>query len=182
MRFGHGQAAAILGLAFAVFSGSTAALGLNLDPNLGEAATTRQAPDSATYPALDLTIAAELRDQGISALVVDKALTMLGTTYKFGVDSDDAMDCSALVRRAFLTAGLEMPRSTQEQIRLGVPVAVGKLRKGDLLFYRWNSSMHVALYMDDTHILHASPKEGRVVVTRLTSNWDRHLVVARRVI
>jgi len=111
------------------------------------------------------------------------ALSMLGTTYKLGSRSPTAVDCSLLVQRVYGAIGLDIPRTTREQIRLGEAVPLSELRQGDLLFYRWQArTLHVAIYMDNGYILHASPKEGRVVITQLNPSWRRRLVAARRVL
>jgi cell wall-associated NlpC family hydrolase len=111
------------------------------------------------------------------------AMSMLGTRYKLGSRKSSAVDCSLLVQRIYGSIGLELPRTTREQIHLGKPVQVSELRKGDLLFYRWQGrNLHVAIYMDNGYILHASPKEGKVVMTQLNPNWSRRLVAVRRLI
>jgi hypothetical protein len=115
--------------------------------------------------------------------VVLGALSMLGTRYKLGSRKSSAVDCSLLVQRIYGAIGLELPRTTREQIHLGEPVALSELRQGDLLFYRWQGrNLHVAIYMDHGHILHASPREGKVVMTAINPSWSRRLVAARRIL
>lgn len=122
--------------------------------------------------------------QGSSATrIVNAALGMLGTTYRFGRESFDAVDCSGLIQRIFGSAGHPLPRTAQEMLASGRAVDRDTPQKGDLLFYRWKQrQLHVAIYVDDNTIVHASPAAGRVVATPLTPDWQRHLVAVRRVL
>lgn len=113
----------------------------------------------------------------------DKALAMLGTEYVYGRNDDEAVDCSALVQQVFASAGIRLPRTVHELLHTGVPVSRRHARAGDLTIYRWQPhQLHVALVLDRTHIEHASPSAGAVVVTPLDADWQRRLVAVRRVL
>src|SRR3546814_2686714 len=85
---------------------------------------------------------------------------MLGTDCEFGSNGADAVDCSALVQQAFRSAGLELPRTVRELLRSGVNVKRSQLRAGDLMIYRWKPrQLHVAVYLDAGHIVHARSEE-----------------------
>ncbi|MFT4046051.1 MAG: C40 family peptidase [Solimonas sp.] len=113
----------------------------------------------------------------------DKALAMLGTEYVFGRNDDEAVDCSALMQQVFASAGIRLPRTVHELLHTGVPVSHAHVRAGDLLIYRWQPhQLHVALALDDRHIVHASPSAGEVVVTPIDVAWQRRLIAVRRVL
>lgn len=120
----------------------------------------------------------------IRDLVLARGEAMVGTTYAYGADREDAVDCSALVQRMYRSAGIEVPRTTREQLRAGSQVhAAEGLVEGDLVFYRWGrSGLHVAVYLPGNRILHASPGQGEVVVSPLNAAWKRRMVGARRMI
>ncbi|HSW13596.1 MAG TPA: C40 family peptidase [Solimonas sp.] len=125
----------------------------------------------------------DLMDSLETERVMLGAMSMLGTRYRLGSRSEQAVDCSLLIQRVYEAVGLDVPRTTREQIRLGTAVELEDLRKGDLLFYRWQRrQLHVAIYIDNGYILHASPREGKVVVTQLNPSWRRRLVAVRRVL
>jgi lipoprotein Spr len=118
-----------------------------------------------------------------SEIVLSSAESMLGMPYRLGGDAVSETDCSAMVRAAFTHVGIELPRSTQDQIKLGKKVDAKNLRPGDLMFYRWGKRrLHVAVYAGDGEILHASPAAGQVIRTQLTRDWNRRLVQIRRVL
>jgi cell wall-associated NlpC family hydrolase len=146
-------------------------------PNVASA----EATDTAAP--VELKLATSIRDSLIHRLVLLQGQAMVGANYAFGRNSVREVDCSALVQRIFGSAGVKLPRTSREMAKLGQPVDQRQLAAGDLMFYRWKrNALHVAIYLDDGRILHASPRAGEVVVTQLNDAWNRRLVGARRVI
>ncbi|WP_165797531.1 C40 family peptidase [Solimonas fluminis] len=179
----RGPRAASLLLSLCAALGSAPASALDLSTRLGALAPADQAIDDSVQTPVALEASTQLDGEFVVDLVISDALSMLGTDYQLGATDDGKVDCSSLVQRIFRVIGLDVPRTTRQQVGYGEPVELSDLRKGDLLFYRWQPrNLHVAVYMDDGYILHASPGQGRVVVTRLTPSWERRLVAARRVI
>ncbi len=69
-------------------------------------------------------------------------------------------DCSSLMLRVFSAAGRDLPRTSREQWKIGVHVALSDLRPGDLLFWAYDtgnpaSIHHVALYLGHGLMIHA---------------------------
>jgi len=71
------------------------------------------------------------------------ALAQRGTPYSWGGDCTAARsgvaahecDCSSLVQIAYRAASIALPRTTQDQVRAGVPVQdLSQIRPGDLVF------------------------------------------------
>lgn len=164
---------------------------LQLTDTLGITAMPQVTSERAMAPlelALGLEFSAEMadglqQDEAVPDRVEAEALTLLGTSYRLGGTGERGIDCSALMQRAFEAAGVALPRTTREMLKSGEAVADSELRKGDLLFYRWKQRMlHVAMYVDDGYIVHASPAAGRVVITKLDNNWQRRLVAVRRLL
>ncbi len=76
-----------------------------------------------------------------------------GVPYLWGGKSSLGIDCSGLVQLAMNAAGHPCPRDTYMQERaLGSPVALGDLRRGDLVFWKG----HVAIARDAGTLLHAN--------------------------
>ncbi len=138
---------------------------------------------ASSSPRLALRLSDEIGGSLIRELVLARGEEMVGTDYVYGADRDDAVDCSSLVQRMFRSAGIEVPRTTREMTRVGSKVKSGELAPGDLLFYRWGpSGLHVAVYLPGDRILHASSRNGEVVVSQLNAAWQRRMVTARRLI
>lgn len=174
---------ALLAFTTGTVCAETPALALQLSPQIGFHATERPA-DALPQAALQLHPSEEVSQSIVRELVLLKGESMLGTDYVLGSAAADAVDCSALVQLMFRTAGIELPRTTGQLVAVGKPVDASEaLEPGDLLFYRWERrGLHVAVYVDEGRILHASPGQREVVVTTLNEAWDRRLVTARRLL
>jgi cell wall-associated NlpC family hydrolase len=113
----------------------------------------------------------------------------VGTRYRLGGTTPRAFDCSGFVRYVFRRHGVELPRTAREQSVVGHLIVVGldSLRVGDLLFFRTprGRASHVAIYLGDGKIIHASSGSRRVRYDDLASQRGRwfaeHLSGVRRV-
>jgi cell wall-associated NlpC family hydrolase len=102
--------------------------------------------------------------------VVAAAMTQIGVPYVWGAESPaEGFDCSGLVQWSFAQIGVQLPRTTGEQVLLGVVVTdVSHLRPGDLLFTDSNRGGtivaygHVAIYAGGGMQI-AAPRTGDVV-------------------
>jgi peptidoglycan DL-endopeptidase CwlO len=75
------------------------------------------------------------RAQKLARKVVTYARRQVGVPYSWGGTSpNDGFDCSGLVYAAYRSIGRAIPRSSWDQLRVGLPVRFGRLRPGDLLF------------------------------------------------
>jgi cell wall-associated NlpC family hydrolase len=79
--------------------------------------------------------------------------------------------------------GLDLPRSSRQQWKLGRPVHRRQLQKGDLVFFATAGGKrisHVGIYMGKNKFLHA-PRRGRKIQTSSLSNkyYSNHYVGAR---
>jgi cell wall-associated NlpC family hydrolase len=88
---------------------------------------------------------------------------LLGTPYRFGGDSELGIDCSAFTRRVYRSQGVELPRTSRDQARVGSGVAHSGLRTGDLVFF--NTSIngvisHVGVYLGSGVFAHSSSSKG----------------------
>ncbi|MFC5701656.1 C40 family peptidase [Cohnella faecalis] len=111
---------------------------------------------------------------------------LVGTAYKFGAPTGItyAFDCSSFVKYVFEQSGLELPRTSVAQSKVGDPVAKAYLSVGDLVFFNTGGSgiSHVAIYAGSGKILHASSSKGVTVSSMNTSYWTKAYVTARRVL
>lgn len=106
-----------------------------------------------------------------------------GTPYRLGGNSKAGIDCSAFVQQTLATHfGLQVPRTTAQQVQAGVEVDRDSPRVGDLLFFRTGySTRHVGFYMGNGQFLHASTKVG-VTISKLDDlYWRKTFWKVRRV-
>jgi cell wall-associated NlpC family hydrolase len=109
---------------------------------------------------------ATLRDS-----IVALARAQLGTRYLFGGTTPErGFDCSGLIRYIAQALHLDVPRTANEQSRVGSAIArdMSRLRPGDLLTFGTGSRIsHIGIYVGDGKFIHASTVAGRVVEARV---------------
>lgn len=105
-----------------------------------------------------------------------------GTPYRLGGTNKAGVDCSAFVRSTFAHRfGLELPRTTEGQVRVGYPVDRRNLSAGDLVFFRTGySKLHVGIYVDSGRFLHASSSRGVMMSHLDNPYWQKNYWHARR--
>lgn len=98
--------------------------------------------------------------KGIGGAVVSVAGTQIGKPYLFGSGPDtSSFDCSDLIQWSYEQVGIDIPRTTYEQIKIGRSVKGQALQPGDLIFPHEG---HVVMYVGNGKVI-AAPRTGTVV-------------------
>lgn len=107
-----------------------------------------------------------------------------GVPHKWGGSSRRGVDCSGLVQSVFENEfRLSLPRTTEEQVRLGRRVRRPTLQAGDLVFFRHGrKKYHVGIYLSSGEFLHASSSSGVTVSPIDRSYWSERWWQARRIL
>jgi len=142
----------------------------------------------ANYDLSNTGVLAAKEDGGNVQTVLKRALTLLGTPYRWGGTSPDSgFDCSGLVGYVFRTAlGIELPRVSRDMASKTDAELIknrDELRQGDLVFFgRKGRVNHVGIYVGEGRFLH-SPSTGKDVRvdSLLTGYWSAKFMQARRV-
>lgn len=106
---------------------------------------------------------------GISSTAVDLieyAKQFLGNPYVWGGTSlTNGTDCSGFTMRIFEHFGYSLNRTSGAQSNNGTRVSLSEIRPGDLLFYyHGNSIGHVAIYIGNGQIIHASTERTGIII------------------
>jgi peptidoglycan DL-endopeptidase CwlO len=70
-----------------------------------------------------------------AAAAVEFAEAQLGKPYQWGGTGPDSFDCSGLVMMAYRAAGVDIPRTSQEQWAWGPKIPASDAEPGDLVFF-----------------------------------------------
>lgn len=101
-----------------------------------------------------------------AAAVVALAKEQVGKPYVWGATGPDKFDCSGLVQYVYQhAAGINLPRTTYDQVKVGQTVPLDQLQAGDLVF--WGSETapyHVAIYIgNNQYVNSATPDQGTIL-------------------
>ena len=99
--------------------------------------------------------------------IIATAMRYVGVPYLWGGNSPKGFDCSGLVGHAYFMNGIQLPRNASQQVKLGDGIDISGVSEedfsafepGDLMFFGNKETgrvTHVALYIGDGHIIHAS--------------------------
>ncbi|WP_439957378.1 C40 family peptidase [Nocardia arthritidis] len=111
--------------------------------------------------------AAVIPQKSAGETAVDAARTKLGSDYSYGAVGPDSFDCSGLVQWSYEQAGVELPRTSYDQLATGMPVPLDELQPGDVVSFYGGS--HSALYAGDGKVIHASTYGIGVTTSPLSS-------------
>jgi hypothetical protein len=142
---------------------------------------------------LSATDLGALEDPGtnrVASRVISTAENYVGTPYRRGGTSPSAgFDAPGFVRFVFSMLGVNLPRLSRDQARVGERVNpdLRSLSPGDLVMFQDDGGInHVAIYVGRMRIIHSSETGGGVRYDDLNSDRGRwfleHIAAARRVL
>lgn len=101
--------------------------------------------------------------------IVDFALQFEGNPYVYGGTSlTNGADCSGFVMSVFQEFGYELPRVAASQCSESTQKSLEDIEPGDLVFYGDYGIDHVALYIGDGQIIHASTSATGIKISDYT--------------
>lgn len=130
--------------------------------------------EKATQATIPAFVPTEGSENGIS--VVEYAVQFVGNPYVWGGSSlTNGADCSGFTMKVYENFGVSLPHSSSAQRKQGYAVeGLENAQPGDLICY----SGHVAIYMGDGMIVHASNKKDGIKISKATY---RKILAIRRI-
>ena len=95
--------------------------------------------------------------------LVSTALSYLGTQYRWGGKSPLGIDCSGLCSMAYMLNGVIIYRDAVLKEEYMRAISLDEIKAGDLLFFPG----HVAMYIGEDKYVHATGREGLVLINSL---------------
>lgn len=108
-----------------------------------------------------------------------------GWRYVYGGDSPTtSFDCSGLTQWTYGKAGINLPRTAQQQYDVTQHIPLSEAQAGDLVFFHstYNAGSyitHVGIYLGNNRMFHAGDPIGYADLT--SPYWQQHLVGAGRI-
>ena len=137
----------------------------NADEAVAEADSDEEEADEAEE---ELEAAIEVEND-LRSEIVTYALQFVGNRYKYGgTNPNTGVDCSGFTSYVMRHAAeVELPHSSGGQSRMGRQVSSSEMRPGDIICYGSGKRInHVALYIGNGQIVHASTERTGIKVSR----------------
>ena len=120
--------------------------------------------------------------------IIQTAKSYRGTPYRYGGTTRSGIDCSALVYHSFAAVGVNLPRTSTEQSKLGKKVPVKNVRPGDVLFFATGKKKkevtHTGIVTEakkiEVRFIHASTSLGVTEDYLGNSYWAKAFLFAKR--
>jgi cell wall-associated NlpC family hydrolase len=108
---------------------------------------------------------------GRAGVVVNAALSRVGTPYVYGAAGPNSFDCSGLMLWAYAKIGMNLPHYTGAQYEMGTRISSrSQVQPGDILFF-YGDLGHNGMYIGNGKMVHA-PRSGKnVEVVDLALYW-----------
>jgi len=121
--------------------------------------------------------------------IENKAKAFLGKPYVWGATGPNCFDCSGFTQKVYKSVGINLPRVSRSQSKVGKLVRFNELQKGDMVFFDTEHKFrgkvnHVGIYIGDGKFIHASSGNHKVVITSFAKKrfyrnrflWGRRII------
>ncbi|WP_231038625.1 C40 family peptidase [Pectinatus haikarae] len=116
--------------------------------------------------------------------IISTAKKYMGTPYIYGGETPKGFDCSGYLQYIFKQNNIIIPRTADEQYKIGKKVPVNQLQPGDLVFFSTDLTdiSHCGIYLGSGQFIHASTSKG-VRIDRLDNDyWKNYFIGGKHIV
>ena len=128
-------------------------------------------------------------EPSIIQLLIDTASKNIGALYRAGGTTLKGFDCSGLMFNTFKEIDFSLPRSSNQQSKIGTKIDRSQAQKGDLIFFATNGSQsinHVGMITeiigDEIKFIHSSTHLGVIVSSIKEAYYSKRFKQINRVL
>jgi len=121
--------------------------------------------------------------------VESSAKQLLGIKYVWGATGPYKYDCSGFTQKIYRDAGINIPRVSRDQAKVGEYISYNNLQKGDMVFFdthkkKTGKVTHVGIYLGNGDFIHASSAAKKIVIFNFDKKkfYKKRFLWGRRVI
>ena len=126
----------------------------------------------------------------INKKVESYAKELLGFKYVWGATGPKTFDCSGFTQKVYRKiAGINLPRVSKNQAKVGKYIEYNRLKKGDMVFFDTEKKYtkkvnHVGIYLGNNKFIHASSARKKIIITSFKRKpfYKRRFLWGRRVL
>ncbi|MFK2825581.1 NlpC/P60 family protein [Bacillus sp. B190/17] len=133
-------------------------------------------------PALSHT---EVQAASVGESLVEYGKKFMGVPYVFGGTTPRGFDCSGFTQYVYKHEGISLPRTAEQQYKVGTSVSKSQLVPGDLVFFANTYKpgiSHVGIYAGNNMVLNATSSKGIALVSLSNSYWGPKYAGAKRIV
>jgi cell wall-associated NlpC family hydrolase len=123
------------------------------------------------------------KNNEMGEIAAKTAERFVGIPYKWGGNTVvEGLDCSAFVKSVYYLCGINIPRTSAEQFKVGQRVPQEELTDGDLVFFGHNNQVsHVGIYIGQGKFVHAPKRNDEIKIAELARpGFTKKYLGARR--
>lgn len=123
--------------------------------------------------------------RSIDKNIIATARKYIGTPYRYGGTTSKGFDCSGFTQLVYAKNGIDVPRSTLGQAKIGSKLSKGELRTGDLVIFSntyKSGPSHTGIYIGNGDFIHSSTSKG-ITISNINSSdyYRKHFSYGRRI-
>lgn len=116
--------------------------------------------------------------------IISTAKKYMGTPYIYGGANPSGFDCSGYLQYVFKQNNIDIPRTADEQYKIGKSVPVQQLQPGDLVFFATDLTeiSHCGIYLGNGQFIHSSSSRGVRIDALDNDYWQKYFISGKHIV